>query len=94
MDPQPRMIDGGNSLLTDQEACQYLRIRPRQLYTWRVAGMIPFIRIGRSIRYRRSDLETLIDAMTVVSPGAAAKNSQVQGNCSIQRHSFNSELEP
>lgn len=68
METQTRPIDGGSPLLTDQEACQYLRIRPRQLYTWRVSGMIPFIRIGRSIRYRRSDLEALIDAMTVAGP--------------------------
>lgn len=92
MDAQPRLIDGGSSLLTDQEACQYLRIRPRQLYTWRVAGMIPFIRIGRSIRYRRSDLEALIDAMTVVSPGAAAKNYQAEGKITIQQNPANPGL--
>lgn len=50
--------------MTEFEACEFLRIRPRQLYTWRVQGRLPFIRISRSIRYRRSDLEAALDAMT------------------------------
>ena len=52
-------------LLTEVEACEFLRIRPRQLYTWRNEGLIPFIRIGRSVRYRRSELEAALDAMSV-----------------------------
>ena len=67
MDTQSRPIDSGSPLLTDEEACNYLRIRQRQLYTWRMQGVIPFIRIGRSIRYRLADLEAAIDALTVVS---------------------------
>jgi excisionase family DNA binding protein len=68
MDTQTRPIDGGSPLLTDEEACQYLRIRQRQLYSWRMSGIIPFIRIGRSIRYRLSDLEAVVEAMRVASP--------------------------
>ena len=52
-------------LLTGAEACEFLRIRPRQLYTWRSEGLIPFIRIGRSVRYRRKELEAALDALTV-----------------------------
>jgi excisionase family DNA binding protein len=72
MDTQTRPIDGGSPLLTDEEACQYLRIRQRQLYSWRMSGIIPFIRIGRSIRYRQRDLDAAIEAMTVT--GQAAEN--------------------
>ena len=43
----------------------FLRIRPRQLYAWRRQGLIPFIRISRSVRYRRSELEAALDAMSV-----------------------------
>jgi excisionase family DNA binding protein len=67
MNTQTNPIDGSNPLVTDQEACEYLRIRQRQLYTWRMQGVIPFIRIGRSIRYRLRDLDAAIDALTVVS---------------------------
>lgn len=59
----PNDTDG--RLLTDVEACEYLRIRQRQLYTWRLQGFIPFIRIGRAIRYRKSDLDAALDALTV-----------------------------
>jgi excisionase family DNA binding protein len=67
MDTQTRPIETGSPLLTDEEACNYLRIRQRQLYSWRMLGVIPFIRIGRSIRYRQRDLDAAIDALTVVS---------------------------
>ena len=75
MDTQLRPIDSGNPLLTDEEACNYLRIRQRQLYSWRMQGVIPFIRIGRSIRYRLRDLDAAIDAMTVVSLADATRKS-------------------
>ena len=52
-------------LLTDLEACEYLRIRNRQLYAWRMLGLIPFIRIGRAIRFRVTDLDAAIDRMTI-----------------------------
>lgn len=51
-------------LLTDFEACEYLRIRNRQLYAWRMQGLIPFIRIDRAIRYRQRDLDAALDALT------------------------------
>jgi excisionase family DNA binding protein len=55
-------------LLTDTEACEYLRIRNRQLYSWRTRGLIPFIRIGRAIRYRQRDLDAALDALTFGTP--------------------------
>lgn len=30
-------------------------------------GLIPFIRIGRAIRYRQRDLDAALDALTIVS---------------------------
>ena len=75
MDPQNRPIDSGNPLLTDPEACAHLRFRQRQLYTYRMQGVIPFIRIGHSIRYRLRDLDAAIDAMTVVSLADATRKS-------------------
>ena len=75
MDTQSRPIDSGSPLLTDEEACNYLRIRQRQLYSWRMQGVIPFISIGRSIRYRLRDLDAAIAAMTVVSLADATRKS-------------------
>ena len=65
MSKQPDSACRADRLLTDLEACEYLRIRPRQLYTWRMQGLIPFIRIGRALRYRQSDLDRALDALTV-----------------------------
>lgn len=65
MDTQSHPIRRDERLLTDVEACEYLRIRNRQLYAWRMQGLIPFIRIGRAVRYRQSDLNAALDSLTV-----------------------------
>jgi len=94
MDTQLRPIESGNPLLTDQEACEYLRIRQRQLYTWRMMGVIPFIRIGRSIRYRLRDLDTAVDALTVVSLAEATrKPGDNRGQASAETPAGNSNRE-
>ena len=67
MSLQSTTISGRERLLTDLEACEYLRIRNRQLYAWRMQGLIPFIRIGRAIRYRQRDLDAALDALTFVA---------------------------
>jgi excisionase family DNA binding protein len=64
MSSQSTTMSDRERLLTDLEACEYLRIRNRQLYAWRMQGLIPFIRIGRAIRYRQRDLDAALDALT------------------------------
>lgn len=80
MDTQTRPIETGSPLLTDEEACNYLRIRQRQLYAWRMLGVIPFIRIGRSIRYRLRDLDAAIEAMTVTALSGSAHKNPLHGH--------------
>ena len=65
MDKQNTLPCRDERLLTDLEACEFLRIRQRQLYSWRMQGVIPFIRIGRSFRYRQRDLDATLDRMTI-----------------------------
>jgi excisionase family DNA binding protein len=65
MDTQFHPTRRDERLLTDVEACEYLRIRNRQLYAWRMQGLIPFIRIGRAVRYRQSELDAALDSLTV-----------------------------
>ena len=65
MNPHIESARRSEPLLTELEACEFLRIRPRQLYAWRKLGLIPFIRISRSVRYRRGELEAALDAMSV-----------------------------
>ncbi len=52
-------------LLTDVEACEYIRIRNRQFYAWRIQELIPFIRIGRTVRYRQTDLDAAFASLTI-----------------------------
>lgn len=44
-------------LLTPEEAAEVLRLPVRQLQTWRYLGVgPPYIKVGRAVRYARSDL--------------------------------------
>ena len=53
-------------LLTEGEVCEYLRIKPRQLYAWRMQGLIPYIKIGKALRFRQSEVEAALDRMSTL----------------------------
>jgi excisionase family DNA binding protein len=46
-------------MLSRAAAAQYLGIQPQTLASWAVTGRysIPFFRVGKSVRYRVSDLD-------------------------------------
>ena len=47
-----------NSLyLTKEEAAQMLRISLRTLCDWMAHGLVPYVKISRTVRFRRTDLE-------------------------------------
>jgi len=50
-------------LLTEDEAAQLLKIQPATLAPWRVKGrpILPFVRVGRCVRYRRQDILSFIE---------------------------------
>ena len=58
-------------LLTETEAAQFLNIQPSTLATWRVRGIphLPFVRVGRCIRYRRQDISLFINAHIAAHTG-------------------------
>ena len=61
------------NLLTNSEAADLLRLKPRSLTVMRSRGdiPIPFIRVGRRrIMYRRSDIEAYLKAHTTEPVGA------------------------
>lgn len=49
-------------LLNTEQVAQILGIKPSTLENWRCTKrvQIPFVRIGRSIRYRQADIQTLV----------------------------------
>lgn len=54
-----------NELLTETEAAQFLKVSKEWFQADRWKGpQIPFIRVGRSIRYRKEVLETYLTSRT------------------------------
>ena len=64
MEPQQNESRGYEPLMTEKEMAAYLRIRPRQLFNWRADGLVPFIRIGRAIRYRRTAVDAALEQLS------------------------------
>jgi len=56
-----------NRLLTTDEAAQILNIKPNTLTYWRCVKRysLPYIKVGKSCRYRRSDIDAFIESRTV-----------------------------
>jgi len=61
-----RVRDLIRDLVTEQEAADILKIAPGTLSVWRSVGRygIPFVKVGRRVRYRRADLEAWLQIRT------------------------------
>lgn len=66
-------IESSAELLDDKAAAALLDVSPGTLSVWRSTGRyaLPFLKIGRKVRYRRSALEAWMAARTRES-GATA----------------------
>ena len=51
------------TLLTTQEAAEFLRVSTRHLWTITETGLIPRIKMGRCVRYKMDDLMRYIDGL-------------------------------
>lgn len=49
-------------LLTSEEACSFLRCSKPTLHRWKKDSIIPHVRIGSNIRYKESDLRSLLES--------------------------------
>ena len=61
----PRTEDLDKQLLTEKEACAYLRVSKRTLYCWRMAGLIPYFKIGRAVRFKKTELDAALNTMRI-----------------------------
>lgn len=54
----------GNELLDSESAAALLQVAPGTLSVWRSTGRynLPFLKVGRKVRYRRFDLEAWIES--------------------------------
>ena len=56
-----------DKLLTRAEAGKYLGLCPQTLAVWAITGRysLPMVKVGRSVRYRQSDLNEWLRGRTV-----------------------------
>lgn len=61
------------TLFSTQEAADYLGTRPHTLEVWRASGRyrIPYLKVGRLVKYRRADLDAWLASRTVHAQAAA-----------------------
>lgn len=66
------------NLLSTKDAAAYLALRPGTLATWRSQGRspIPFVRIGRAVRYRIEDLVAFVEEQRTNKSGHASTTRQ------------------
>ena len=62
-----------NDLLDEKQAATVLNVKPGTLSVWRSTGRysIPFVKVGRSVRYRLDDLNAWLESRTQAN-GATA----------------------
>jgi len=65
MDPQPTSLRTELDLMTEHELARHLKICRRQLYNWRIAGLIPYFKMGKAVRFRVADVAQAIERMRV-----------------------------
>jgi excisionase family DNA binding protein len=51
-----------DTLLNTADAAEFLGVKPQTLNLWRSTGRVnlPYLKVGRNVRYRRSDLEAFL----------------------------------
>jgi len=59
-------MDTDKQMLTDKQAAEFLGIKKQTLAVWRSTARyeLPFVKVGRAVRYRVSDLEKFIASRT------------------------------
>lgn len=55
------------TLLQPKQAAEYLGVSPGTLEVWRSTKRypLPFIKVGRLVKYRQSDLDAFLESRTV-----------------------------
>jgi predicted DNA-binding transcriptional regulator AlpA len=67
------MNNANDRLIDEAEAAEILGIAKQTLSVWRCTGRygLPFVKIGRLVRYRLRDLEQFISDRTLTNTGLA-----------------------
>ncbi len=67
MDTHPSSPRIELELITEQELAIHLKICRRQLYNWRMAGLIPYFKMGKAVRFKVADVAAAIERMRIGS---------------------------
>lgn len=61
--------DDEDKLLTENQTADLMTIQPQTLSVWRTTKRydLPYVKIGRAVRYRRSDVMAFIESRMVTS---------------------------
>ena len=65
MDTHPSSPRTEIELISEQELARHLKICRRQLYNWRVAGLIPYFKMGKAVRFRVADVKEALERMRI-----------------------------
>lgn len=61
-------------LLTVKQVAEYLQLKESTIYSWAQDGRIPAIKIGRTWRFRRADLDAWLQQHLQWEKGAPSEN--------------------
>jgi excisionase family DNA binding protein len=67
-------------LLTIPEAASLLRLRPSTIRAWVLRRKVPYCKVGRLVRIRRADVDSLIAASVV-----PARQEGIQDSSGVNR---------
>jgi hypothetical protein len=67
MDTHPSSPRIELELITEQELASHLKICRRQLYNWRMAGLIPYFKMGKAVRFKVAYVAAAIERMRIGS---------------------------
>ena len=65
-------IEGGPNLISIQQAAEYLGITVGTIYQWRSQHKIPYIKVGRRVKFKKEQLDQWLAERTVrvgIEPG-------------------------
>jgi len=65
MDTHPTSPRNELDLMTEHELASHLKVCRRQLYNWRMAGLIPYFKLGKAVRFRVADVVEALERMRV-----------------------------
>jgi excisionase family DNA binding protein len=63
----PTPTQSKDEILCNSDAAEYIGVTPRTLEVWRCTKryQIPFIKVGRLVKYRKSALDAFLESRTI-----------------------------